>query len=91
MRYVIRARARAMRLLKLNFQILIHAHTRFARPAVVACIVWKITLTYMRVGTVAVPSVAHGFHRPPRLPLILTQNRHYAMCPDMCQSITADL
>ena len=98
-----------MRQVKLGFQILIHACTRFARPAVVdrfpitrtrahtlrpavvACIVWKITLTYMRVGTVAVPSVAHGFHRPPRLPLILTQNRHYAMCPDMCQSITADL
>ena len=54
-----------MRLLKLNFQILIHAHTRFARPAVVdrfpitrtrahtlkpavvAGIVWKITLTCM--------------------------------------------
>ena len=45
----------------------------------------------MRVGTVAVPGVAHGFHRPPRLPLILTQNRLYAMCPDMCQAITADL
>ena len=35
MRYVIRARARAMRLLKLAFQILIHAYTRFAHPTVV--------------------------------------------------------
>jgi len=72
-----------MRVLKLNFQILIHAHTRFARPAVVdrlpitrththtlrpavvAGIVCKITLTCVRVGTIAVVAVGCGFHRPP--------------------------
>ena len=96
-----------MRVLKLNFQILIHARTRFACPAVVdrfaitrtrtlsrtvvTGIVWKITLTCVQHMASTVVVAGCGFHRPPRLPLILSQNRHYAMCPDMCQAITADL
>jgi len=79
-----RARARAMRQVKLAFQILIHAHTRFARPAVVvrfpitrththtlrpavvAGIVWKITLTRVNTEPSTVVAVGCGFHRPPR-------------------------
>ena len=50
-----RARARAMRLLKLNFQILIHAHTRFARPAVVV----RFPITRTRAHTLR-PAVVTG-------------------------------
>jgi len=39
--------------------------THTLRPAVVACIVYKITLTCVRVGTIAVVAARCGFHDLP--------------------------